>query len=343
MVTIQDIAKRVGISKAAVSLYLKDPDTTRVGKDTKVKIAKIVEELNYRPNVIARSLAMQKSNSIGILVPFEGPLFESTFMQQVISGIQSVLFAQGYSIVFLPVKGSDSRSMVRHQLEMGLGHDGFILMGTRYCSTKDMEENAKELSRTGIPFVVLNMPEMKLDINQVIYRDPPEINIFEQYYRLGHRDLVLIGGRRGSLENSIYIDQFKKTSKKWGKNFDSSFILHGDYDKDVAKSALLQYLKSGKKVTGIYCLTDTMAIGAYAAIQEFGLRIPEDISVVGRNDSFFVSIMSPPLSSVKRPIFDEGVKGAELLIGELIRSEKPRKVFLESTLVLRGSVQAQKV
>jgi len=134
MATIKDIAIAVGISTASVSLYLKDSETTRVSSKTKEKIDQSIKDLKYRPNTIARSLVTNKTNSIGIMLPFQGSYFRSTFVNEVLSGIQSILFPKNYSMVFVPASGNDSRSMVKNHLAESSGYDGYILFGTRYCS-----------------------------------------------------------------------------------------------------------------------------------------------------------------------------------------------------------------
>ncbi len=339
MPSIKDIADKVGVSKATVSIYLKDKNTSRVGQKTKEKIDRVVDELNYRPNSIARSLSSRKSHSIGIMIPFNGSLYQSTFINELLSGIQSVLFPRKYSMVFLPTTGEDSPSMVKNQLDQAQGHDGVILFGTRYCSMQDMEDNASELERSHIPFVQVNMPQMGRSINQIVFRDPAPANAVRYLLELGHRDILLMAGREEDMETINNIDLLKETYKEFGLNFDSGKILWGDYEKDVAKSAFLQYVSSSElKSTALYALSDTMALGIYEAAKELNIIIPKDLSVIGRNDSFFSPFMDPPLTTVKRQVFQEGKKAAEVLLNTIETGRTGQLILLDSSLVLRESV-----
>jgi len=340
MASIQDIADYVGVSKATVSIYLKDRNTSRVGQGTKEKIDEAVDKFNYRPNTIARSLSTRKSQSIGIMVPFNGSLYQSTFINELLSGIQSVLFPREYSMVFLPTTGENSHSMVLNQLDKGQGHDGLILFGTRYCTLQDMEKNVLELNKSGIPFVVVNMPQMDTVVNQVIFRDPPAANPVKYLIDQGHEKILLMAGREQDSESMDNLQLYRETMAQNGVESSDEMILWGDYEKDSAKSALLQYLgQYGGDFTAIYSLSDTMALGVYEALKEFGLKIPDDVSVIGRNDSFFASYMAPPLTTVKRQIFNEGKKAAEILLNTIETGRMGQIVLLDSTLSLRESTK----
>jgi len=340
MASIQDIADFVGVSKATVSIYLKDSGTSRVGQKTKDKIDEAVKKFNYRPNTIARSLSTMKSQSIGIMVPFNGSLYQSTFINELLSGIQSILFPRQYSMVFLPTTGEDSQSMVLNQLDKGQGHDGLILFGTRYCTLQDMENNVQELNKSGIPFVVVNMPQMDTPVNQVIFRDPPAANAVRYLIEQGHEKILLMAGREKDSESLENLTLYKETMSQSGLLPEDEMILWGDYEKDSAKSALLQYLGlKGCDFTAIYSLSDTMALGVYEALKEFGLKIPDDVSVIGRNDSFFASYMAPPLTTVKRQVFNEGKKAAEILLNTIETGRMGQIVLLDSSLSLRESTK----
>ncbi len=337
MASIKDIADRVGVSKATISIYLKDKETKRVGASTKGKIERAIEELNFRPNTIARSLSTKRSFSIGIMVPYNGSIYQSTFINEILSGLQSVLFPRQYSMVFLPTTGEGSRSMVKNQLAKGQGHDGLILFGTRYCTPRDMEQNVEELKNTGTPYVVLNMPQMENAVNQVVFRDPPAANPVKYLRELGHRRILLMAGRENDSESQSNIDLFRETM---GDDFSGSEIVWGDYEKENAKSALLQYIESsGVDFTAIYALSDTMALGIYEALKEKEVKIPDDVSVIGRNDSFFSSYMAPPLTTVKRQVFNEGKKGAEILLNAIETGRSEQVIILDSSLMLRESTK----
>lgn len=339
MATIQDIAYRVGVSKASVSLYIKDRQTSRVGVATKEKIEAAMQELNYRPNVIARSLSRRRTNIIGIMVPYNGPLYRSTFVNEALSGIQDILFRYNYSMLFLPTSGEDSPTMVRNQLDHARGYDGLIVFGTRYCSIEDLQANVDQLVSANMPFSTINMPEMAGEVNQAIMINPAATHPVKVLFDSGHRNLLLVLGRMESSDTASAIDTCNRLCLEYNIPHEALKIVNGDYERNVAKSAVLQELNRGAEFSAAWCLTDTMAMGTYEALAEKQLRVPDDISVIGTNDSFFAPHMNPPLTSLRRRIYDAGKEAAISLLETLHTGTTGRRVYLESELIMRSSTR----
>ena len=123
---------------------------------------------------------------------------------------------------------------------------------------------------------------------------------------------------------------------------DEDLILYGDYEREVAKGSMLQFLQKGIRFSAVYCISDTMALGVYEALKDNGLRIPEDVSVIGKHDSFFAKFLDPPLTTVRVKIFEIGVKAAQILLDTIQNGAKPRKVFIDNELILRSSTQVRR-
>ena len=336
-VGLKDVAERVGLSKAAVSLYFRDPSTSRVSDESKTRIRVAAAELDYRPHVFARSLSARKSHMIAILIPFDLPYFRSTYLNEALCGIQSVLFDRGYNFVFVPSRGNNSTAILRSQLERGRGYDGFIIFGTRACTMADMRANVEQMQTVGVPFAVLNMPDMGLDINQVVNVSPRAASAIRYLLDLGHERVLLMGGRSQAPDTEDAVREYREGFAERGLAADEQLFLNGDYEEMVARSQILQALDRGVRFTAVYCLTDTMALGVYEALAERGLSVPVHVSVIGKNDSFFARFMSPPLTSVRVPMFEAGRLGAESLLRSIEGGEPPRKIFLKNELILRLS------
>ena len=338
--SLQDIAERVGVSSASVSLYLNDPETRRVGATTKQKIQDAIDELEYRPNAAARALASTRTRTVAVLIPWNGPIFRSTFVGELLAGIQSVLTPYEYGMLFLPAQGTESRDLAKKQLANGHGHDGYILFGTRYCSYDDMVHNVELMLRAGVPFSVVNMPEVNLPVNQVLLIDPTEGKSTEVFVRNGHRDIVLMVGRESAPESTEEVTAYRKTLSRAGLPFRKEFVVYGDYERTVAHSQMLRLIDSGVSFSAVGCVNDTMAAGVYEALGDRGIRIPDDVSVIGRNDSFFSSLLNPPLSTIRRPVFECGARAAECLLRTIDGAEDVRKIVLKSSFVQRTSISA---
>jgi LacI family transcriptional regulator len=336
---LTEIANKVGVSKTSVSTYLKDKNTNRLSESTKNKIEKAIKELNYRPNVIARSLSSNKTNTVSVIIPYNGPLFRSSFVNEVLSGIQFELFRNGYSIIFLPTRGEDSPAMVKHHVEAAHGYDGVILFGTRYCTLDALHHNVNELINAGTPFAAVNMPELSQDFNQVILRTPQESNPVRYLLKTGHRDILLVIGREADPESIETLEMYKKILSEWKIPFRSELVLYGDFERDVSRSAVIKAVKQGITFSAVYALSDTMAIGVYEACKENGLSIPAGISVIGTNDAFFAPNMDPPLTTLRKQVYRAGEEAAKSLLYSIETNKTGRKIYLNNELILRSSSQ----
>lgn len=336
---IKEIAEKVGVSKATVSIYLSDNETRRVGQSTKERIQQVVQELNYRPHAVAKALSSSKTRIIAILIPYNDPVFRSNYINELLSGIQSVLYANGYGMLFIPTAGKNSRDMVKNHLEQSFGYDGYILFGTRFCTLDDMTQNANLLLESGYPFSVVNMPEMNLDINQIIHLDPPETDGIEYLLGLGHRDIILMAGSKASPHSQLFIDGYRRAYSRRGLEIREANIIYGDFVMDLARSLMMKRIAAGVDFTAVYCLSDKMVAGVYEALKAEGLNIPGDVSVVGRNDPFNAALMDPPLTTVRCPVFEAGCQAAETALRTIDGDSDNRKIFLRSVLIQRTSTR----
>jgi LacI family transcriptional regulator len=291
--------------------------------------------------MMARGLSSKRTGIIGVMIPYNGALFRSTFVNEVLSGIQTELFRNGYSMMFLPTKGEDSPTMVRNQLQVAHGYDGLILFGTRYCRYEDFARNIDQLCEADMPFAVVNMPEMPKDINQVILPTAATASQSPIHYLLqtGHREIVIIAGRQGNPETDDTVDHYREALERYGLSGQNARVLYGDFERDIARSEVLRALKRAVQFTAIYAMTDTMAAGAYEALGEWNLSVPEDVSVIGTNDSFFSAHMAPPMTTLRKPLFAGGEEAARLLLRTLNTGQSGRTVWLDGEIVLRGSVK----
>ena len=195
--SIKDIAKAAGVSAASVSIYLNNPDTNRVGKETKKKIDYYAEKLNYRKNILASGLSGRKGHIIGIIIPTIRDLFQNEFTNQLLSGAQNVLKKKGYSMLFIPADAEDDTMSVIQQLRASGGCGAYILFSTGFCTRSQVIEHIKALKQTEKPFVTLNIPKMDEEVNQVVIPGLNSLTSLNYLYERGHRDILILLGRRG--------------------------------------------------------------------------------------------------------------------------------------------------
>jgi DNA-binding LacI/PurR family transcriptional regulator len=254
-----------------------------------------------------------------------------------LAGVHSVLIDRRYRLLLLPATGDDAATAVKNQVLMGHGYDGFILFGTRFCALQDMVQHVLELMETSIPFVTLNYPELEYPINQVILRDPPHASAVRHLLEFGHSRILLMVGRNSAPDTIAGLEEYKDALAEHGVPFDPQLVASGDYERSIAKSELIRKIKEGVVITAVSCLSDNMAFGVYEALKECGKRVPADISVVGKHDYYYDSLLDPPLTTVRRQLIPAGERAAQQLLRTIETGEAGRKIFLDSEFILRSS------
>ncbi|MCF7945795.1 MAG: LacI family transcriptional regulator [Spirochaetia bacterium] len=338
MSSIKEIAKFVGISPASVSIYLNDRDTNRVSSDTKKRIDTAVEELNYHKNVFASSLSSQQSKLIGIIIPTMLPLFQNDYTNSLLAGVQSKLSEQGYGMLFFPSSGKSSIEIVKEQLEKSAGCDGYILFSTGFCTMTQIQKNIDEVIKTGKPFVTLNVPPVeKKDVNQVLIDGLKAATGLQHLIELGHRDILVVLGRKGGVHTRYLRDDARKRLAQAGLSSESGRLLYGEYHDQTAYNAVKAGLEKYPRATGICCMSDIMGAAAVKSAQDLGYSVPEDISVIGRNNSRYSRLTTPALTTIDLHMNQAGISTANLLLDALSGNSAAQKLDLRSSLVVRES------
>jgi len=336
--SLKEIAKRVGISSASVSIYLNHPDTKRVSSAMKKKIDIAVKELNYRKNIFARSLSKNESKVIGILIPSNNPLFKNGYTNTLLSGIQRHLALKGYSLLFFPSSAISSENNVKEQLQNSAGCDGYILFSTGFCSMEHIQWNIRELENTGKSFVTLNIPRVDNEINQVIIDDLDTLKGLEYLLEEGHRKILLILGRSSSVHMQLILKEYRRILKLWQIPFDNQLIMYGNYSHKDTFLKVSSFLSVQRNISAICTLSDLMASSSLAAVKATGLTVPGDISIIGRNNSLYSELADPPLSTLESKIEEAGRSAADLLLERISDPSTCRKIHMSGVIIKRQSV-----
>lgn len=336
--SLKEIAERVGISAASVSIYLNNPGTNRVSAGTKVKIDKAAEELNYRRNFFASSLSRHVSKVIGIIIPTNIPLFQNVYTNTLLSGVQKCLAGEGYSLLFFPSSASTSKENVREQLRNSAGCDGYILFSTGFCPMDHILLNIRELQDMGKPFATLNVPKVPEIINQVIIDDLESVRGLEFLLSAGHKNILMVLGRQHGEHMQLILSKYRRILKKWAIPLDNDLIMFGNYSHEDTYLKVSQFLASRRDITAICCMSDLMASSALAAVKSTGLTVPGDISIIGRNNSLYAVLADPPLTTIDLNISEAGFKAAQLLLDSLENPSVCRNIILNGQLIERSSV-----
>ena len=336
------MSERLGISKTALYLYFKDPATTRLGVEMKRRIEEMLDGIEFLPNVNAQSFSSGISRTIAILIPLAAPHFRNTMIDELLSGIQTVLFAKSYKMIFIPpatiYPRGGSNGILREQVKAASGYDACILFGTRACTEDDLRMNVEYMLHTRMPFVVVNMPAFPYPINQVVNVTPRLSSGTKLLLSMGHRKILFMGGAANAPDTISAYAEYKSLHEEYGIPLDEKLVMNGGYERAAARSEFSRAIAEKIDFSAVFCLSDTMALGVYEAAADNGLLIPGDISVVGKDDAQFATVLRPKLTTIKVPAYETGKVAAQLALDAIEEQSHPRHIELDNELVMRESV-----
>lgn len=330
--TIYEVSKLAGVSLATVSRVMNDSE--KVSPVTQKKVKDAMKELGYRPNSNAQSLASNRSNSVGVIVPvFYGP-----FYGEMLSGILSVFRQAGKHVII--TTGDEQESGEREGVEFLLSKscDALILW---LDSLPD--EELIELSRGVVPMVVLGrkIPEIA---ERCIYLDD-EIGGYlatRSVLVLGHRNIAYISGPLDKADAQARLAGHRRALEEFGADYEPNLVVEGNFQESGGTRAMKQLLQYQQQFSVVICANDEMAAGAFGVLRERDIQIPEEISIMGFDNVFFTEYFRPRLSTVNNPVREMGRMAALTILKEVYGEETEEiQHRFEPELVMRTSVSSK--
>ena len=330
-VTIADIARQAGVSKMTVSKVLNQQPG--ISLKTQKRVLAIAQQLNYTPHHAARKLAGGKTNIIGVVVPS----LESTFTSEVVRGVGEALEQAGKDLLLFTDHLNPQRDRMFF-LTRGLV-DGLLVVLPR-----SLERYNHAQLRDHLPVVLVepsNQAESFLQVTAENYLSTRKAT--EHLIGLGHHRIGMIEGDPRVKSSHIRLQAYRDALKAAGLPVKEALIRPGDFSQKRGFEAALELLDLPHPPSAIFAANDLSAFGAYDAIKHRGLRIPEDISVVGFDDCPQASQVFPPLTTVRQPASQMGAAGARLLLS-VVQGLEPvmQHIELPTKLIFRASTQAVK-
>jgi LacI family transcriptional regulator len=331
--TIKDIAKAAKVSPTAVSMALNE--RPRISPETRKRILQIAKELNYQPNFVARSLVMKRSHTLGVIIT----TILNPFYPELAKGIEDKALELGYNIILCST--NYDLKLEKYYIDMlrSKGVDGII-----FSSVEVNDPNMKPLIEERFPFVLVNRRiHHRIWGRKVDYIVLDNVSggymAMEHLYKLGHRRIgIIIGG----LNISTAIERTEGARRlldEYGLPFDSDLVIECHFSKELAYQAAKRFLAMKNPPTAIFAENDYMALGCREAILDSGLRIPEDMALVGFDDIGPASLRGVEITTVSQKKYEMGSLAAKTLINR-IANEKPATVcqtILEPELIIRNS------
>ncbi len=328
-ITIRDVARQSGVSVATVSRYINE--SAPVSEPVAQRIEEVLTRLKYQPHLAARQLATQKTMAIGLLLDsiyndFFGPL---------LYGIEGLVQQHGYHLLV-----ATSRPERRKSSLPPLGPhnvDGLLVFAD---SLSDAE--LSRLFKQNLPMVLIYRSSPRgVDISSVtIENKVATFNIIEHLITAhGRKHIVFMRGK-GKQEDSYWREiGYKEALAAHGIKFDSSLMLAGDFERHIAYLSMRDFLArpKRKKFDAVFTGDDSAAIGVMEALEQSGLRVPEDVAVVGFNDSKHSAFLNPPLTTIKAPTHEVGKMAARNLFSLINHQPVEKVTLLPTEIIIRQS------
>lgn len=331
MVNIKEVAKKAGVSASTVSRVL--TGHIPVSADARQKVLDAVKALDYQPNPLAQGLKGGRIKTIGLFIPNVRDLV----FPAAIRGIEDTAKQHGYTVILCNTDDSEEKELSYIQSLQRRFINGFILSTARMDS-----HHLRKLQEEQFPVVCLirhlgdeTMDAVVLDNLDGAYQATAYL------LRQGKRDIAIINGDTRVLLYQQRFAGYKKAHEEIGATPDSRLIFHNVKGWDDSGRVVTDLLASGLRPDAIFAASDPKAIGVLRAIKDFGLKVPEDISVIGFDNSDIAAFLDPPLTTVAQPFYEMGVRACEKLI-KLIEGKRRSRARVEifpARLVIRGSVR----
>ncbi len=330
MSTMKEVAKKAGVSIATVSAVINE--NKYVSEELKEKVNSAIQELNYRPNRIAQSLKGKETKLIGITVTE----ITNPFYPLLIKGVEDKALSSDYNIILSATSDDEEKECKVLESMLAQGVDGVIMATVDNVDSKAL----KLLEKEKVPMVLINRAPKNFKGSSVCI-DSFQVGVLatEHLINLGHRQIAFIGGDRQNTKEREYA--FLKTMKAHSLPVPKEWVIDTEYSLEKTTQQIKEMIRSKRLPTAIYVGMDVLAFWAARILLEHGIRIPEDISIIGSDNIPFSEDFRVPLTTVEVHTYEIGQRGFELLLNKITsgRGDVNHKYVLEPELVIRNSTQ----
>lgn len=330
--TIKDIANVLNISPAAVSKALHDD--SRISEKTKKAVRQVAKNLNYQPNHLASALRKGKSNLVGVIVPRTN----SNFFSSVIQNIEEVLNKEGYNIIITQSNESYKKECANIDTLLFTQVDGIIASMANETIDLDYYEKIKS---KGIPLILFDRGENDLNVDYIGINDYDSSHlIVDHLVQRGCKRIAHIGGykRTRIFNNRIrgYIDALKKH----GLSLEDDLLIESNLTTEDGREKMTRLLALKNKPDAVYVAGDYAALGALQVLNEQGIKVPEDIALVGFGNEPFTAMVTPTITSINQHSAEIGKQAAKTFLAhakKTIVEQTLNKIILDAELIVRDS------
>lgn len=331
MATIKDVAKRAGVSTTTVSHVINK--TRFVAEETRETVWKAIKELRYSPSAVARSLKVNQTRSIGLLATSS----ESPYFAEIIEAVENCCFDHGYTLILGNVHNDLQKQQAYLSMMAQKRVDGLLVICSEYPEglLRMLEEHRH------LPMVVMDWGKSQGDFTDTVLDNAFEGGYLAGRYLIerGHRDIGAIPGQMERNTGGGRHAGFLKALREANIPHHEEWIVQGDFEPESGYRAMKQILRQKKRPTALFCGGDIMAMGAICAADELGLRVPQDISIIGYDNVRNAGYFTPALTTIHQPKVELGQKAFNMLLDRIInKREEPQTIEVHPELIERRSV-----
>lgn len=326
MITIKDVAKKAGVAVSTASYALNG--SNKVSEKTKERVLSAANELKYVPNNAARNLKLRKTNLIGLFVNnINGPFYD-----KLVKGVQDVINMKDYEMIIFCDSGRTEGTSYNFLKEGRV--DGAIIISSNITN-----EQILDLNSEGLPLVLLDRKMKNSNLCSVTVDNVKgSVDAVEHLIKLGNRKIGFISGPKNSFDNKERMKGYLDTLKNNSIDVIDKYILKGMFTEESGYEAVKEFLSKNNDIPdAFFSSNDEMAIGAIKAFHEAGIKVPQDVAIVGFDDIILGSYIKPKLTTIRRPMYELGMFSTNMLMSILEGKSTNSSLVLSTKLIIRES------
>lgn len=336
--TVKDVALKAKVSPSTVSRVISN--NPKISEETRVRVLKIMDELGYYPNAIARSLASRKTGTVGVILPSRTEdLLLNPFFPEALRGILKGASTASYDVLLSSSTESKSELEIVKTFIRSSKVDGIILM-----SSKVDDETQEYLSEIDFPFSLIGSPyDNKEKVNHVDndnYMAAYELTTYLSM--IGRKRIALIAGENKQMVTMKRIEGYKKALMESNLPYDEKLLFTGKFDEETGYTYGVAILNLDPMPDAIIITDDLIAFGATKVFKDAGISIPTDMAIASFNNSILSRYCDIPLTSVEINSFDLGYYSVDLLVKAINDNVKGRKLIIPYDIIKRESTEGEK-
>lgn len=329
-INLKEVAKRAGVSIATVSRVINDMDNVK--PETRFKVEKIIKELGYKPNRVAKRLRYKKSsgNLIGILIPD----IRNPFYVEVLRGIEDVTYVNECAIIVCNFSQDEKKAKFYLDILEAESVDGLIV-----APVNENDQNVINIIKSGLPVVCVDRGLNDIDVDVVVVENKEGAYSAVDYLaKKGYKRIAYIGGLTQIPSTREREKGYYEALKDNNIPIYPELIKFGDSSHESGVKLTEELLSLPQPPDALFTGNNLITLGALETIHNKGLRIPDDIAIVGFDDMYWSISLNPPLTAVRQPAYEIGKRAAELLIQKIADpSRTPVRMVLKTELIIRKS------